>query len=185
MGYETALKKAWDDIKNAAKDGHLTVKFLSDEYDIDIDKRSLLSRSCNIPAKDHVSIILLHYYARKLRDKNLPGPTGDWVDFRSLEGGDAYFPAFRKRTTDYLIKKFGRDSIALIESANRFPSRGYERADRGVIIYPFEDVPILIIVNMADEEFGADANILFDRSIGKIFCTEDIVVLTDIVAREL
>ena len=43
----------------------------------------------------------------------------------------------------------------------------------------------MIKVSRADEEFGADAAILYDRSIERIFCVEDIVVLTEIVVHAL
>jgi hypothetical protein len=33
-----------------------------------------------------------------------------------------------------------------------------------------------------DEEFGPEANLLFDRSITEIFCTEDVVITAEIVA---
>jgi hypothetical protein len=36
-----------------------------------------------------------------------------------------------------------------------------------------------------DEEFGPEANLLFDKSITGIFCTEDIVVLAGIIASEV
>ena len=49
----------------------------------------------------------------------------------------------------------------------------------------FPEVPILVTIWKADEEFKAEANLLFDRSIRGIFCTEDIVVLAELVARAL
>ena len=52
----------------------------------------------------------------------------------------------------------------------------------GIIIHPIQEVSILITISKADEEFGPDANILFDKNISDIFCTEDIVVLTEMVA---
>jgi len=36
-----------------------------------------------------------------------------------------------------------------------------------------------------DEEFGPEANILFDKSITDIFCTEDIVVLSEHAAAHI
>jgi len=40
-------------------------------------------------------------------------------------------------------------------------------------------------MSKADEEFGPDANILFDKNISGIFCTEDIVVLTELIVHLL
>ena len=43
----------------------------------------------------------------------------------------------------------------------------------------------MILIWRADEEFGPEANMLFDESIKRIFCTEDIVVLAGTVAAAL
>jgi hypothetical protein len=37
----------------------------------------------------------------------------------------------------------------------------------------------------SDEDFGPDANIMFDKSVISIFCTEDIIVLAGLVAASL
>ena len=54
-----------------------------------------------------------------------------------------------------------------------------------IVLEVTEGVPILISLWRADEEFAANANIFFDRSINKIFCTEDIVVLAEMVAHAI
>ena len=74
--------------KNASK--HTIIN-----YTIDLDKRTILSDSCNVPAKEYVAIILLHYLARKTLLKGLPPPTGEWIDFKELDGGEGYYPAFK------------------------------------------------------------------------------------------
>ena len=57
--------------------------------------------------------------------------------------------------------------------------------DISYIIQAFSEVPLLIALFKADDEFGPDANILFDKDITGIFCTEDIVVLTEILVHSL
>ena len=144
-----------------------------------------MSASCNTPAKEYTSIILLHYLAQKLAFGKLPEGAGEWIDFNQLDGGEAYYPAFRKRTIDRLIKKYGNKPEELIAAAGRFPSKKGTLADVSVIIYPLDEIGILIKMSKADEEFGPDANILYDRNIPKIFCTEDIVVLTEMIVHQL
>ena len=154
-------------------------------HDIDLEKKTAVSASCNIPAKDHTVIILLHYLAQKLAFKILPPASGDWIDFNQLDGGEAYYPTFRKRTIDHIIKKFGQKPEELVRTAARFPSKPGSIGDVSAIIYPFEEVGILIKMSKADEEFGPDANILYDSNISKIFCTEDVVVLTEMIVHQL
>lgn len=185
MSYAQALEKAWSDLAGVAADRNIDVKFLSDTYSVDLAKKQVLSNSCNIPAKDHISIISLHYLFRKIKSKELPGLTGEWIDFNQVEGGEIYFPTFKKRTIDHIIKKFGTDPGLLVKSAERFPSKKGDTGDVSVIIYPFAEIPILVTAWKSDDEFGPDANILYDKSIKDILCTEDIVVLTEIVVHQL
>lgn len=185
MGYQQALDKAWSDITELSDRGTLTVKFLADEYTVDAGNKTVLSLSCNVPAKDYIAIIILHYLIRKLQLKELPKPVGVWIDFKELKGGEAYYPTFKNRTIDRLTKKFGDDHASFLASCGRFPSRKEPVGDTGLVIDAFEGVPILITLYKRDEEFGPDANILYDKGIQTIFVTEDVVVLTEIVVHSL
>jgi len=185
MGYEQALGKAWNEIAALSREKKFSLKFLADEYEIDVEQKRVLSLSCNVPAKEFLSIILLHYFIQKQKQRVLPQPSGDWVDFRQIEGGDAYYPAFKKRVTGTLFRKFSTRPDALWQVLERLPAKKSQLGDVGVVVEAFPEVPILVTIWKADEEFKAEANLLFDRSIRGIFCTEDIVVLAELVARAL
>lgn len=186
MGYAQALEKAWQDVIGIAGVKHLPVKLLSDTYDVDTGKRAIVSGSCGGNAKDYTAIIILHYLFQRLALKGrLPEPAGEWIDFNQLEGGEGYYPAFRKRTIGRVISKYGSKPDELLKATDRMPAKPAGLGDASVIVYPFAETPVLIKVSKADEEFGPDANILFDRNMPKIFCTEDIVVLTEIIVHQL
>ncbi len=185
MGYQKALELAWEDIRAISDQKRLSVDLLSDTYEIDVDSKTIHSLSCNIPAKEAESIILLHYIAKKIRLKGIPEPSGQWIDFNQLEGGEGYFPAFKKRTIDRIRKKFGQAPEGLLTASERFKSGKGTSGDVGIVFYPLENVPIMISIWKADEEFGPEVNIVFDRDIPAIFCTEDIVVLTELLVHRL
>lgn len=65
------------------------------------------------------------------------------------------------------------------------PGETADKGDAGIIIHPFKEISILITMSKADDEFGPDANILFDKNISNIFCTEDVIVLTEMVVHLL
>lgn len=175
MKHEAALSKAWLELKNLKKDRNFSVRFLSDEYTIDLKERRVLSLSCNAPAQGHISILILHYLLQKL--KELPQINGEWISFKQLDGGLAYYPAFKKRAIDPIVRKYGANPESLFELTERFNAKKIQLADVGVAIEVFDRVPVLITLWKGDEEFGPEANILFDKNIKDIFCTEDIVVL--------
>lgn len=183
MGYEVALKKAWEDLANLKAPKNLSVKFLADEYSVDSTTETNFSLSCNSPAKDFVSILILHYLVQKL--KGLPALNNRWLTFRELSGVEGYSQAYHKRSIEPIIRKYGNHPDALKEVLSRLPGRLSEGGDVGIIIEPFASVPVLIKLWKPDAEFGPDANMYFDASIRNIFCTEDIVVLAQIVASQL
>ncbi|MFA5410579.1 MAG: DUF3786 domain-containing protein [Candidatus Omnitrophota bacterium] len=184
MGYEAAIGNAWDESAKLKTDEKFSVKFLADEYTIDIAKKQVLSLACNVPAKDFTAILLLHYYlARKTR--GLPEVTGEWLTFRELSGIEGYEPAFRKRAIEPIIRKYGSHPEGILEALERLPGKRAGQGDIGIILEAFAGVPVLISLWRADAEFGPEANVFFDKSITAIFCTEDIVVLAGIIASQV
>jgi hypothetical protein len=156
---------------------------MADEYGVDTAARKVLSLSCNSPAKDFLSILILHYLAQKL--KGMPGLSGQWLPFRELSGIQGYYEAYHKRAIDPIIRKYGKNPDTLRGILGRLPSRLSDGGDIGIVVEAFADVPVLIKLWKADSEFGPDANIYFDASIKDIFCIEDIVVLAQAVAGQL
>ncbi|MCX5704994.1 MAG: DUF3786 domain-containing protein [Candidatus Omnitrophica bacterium] len=166
MSYEAAKLKAWEELRNLNPAKSLAVKFLAEEYSIDLQNQVVMSLSCNVPAKDFYCILILHYAVKKLQ--GLPAVIGEWLTFRELSGIEGYFEAFKKRAIEPIIRKYG-----------------HKVEDTVIEVITFEGVPALVKVWKSDEDFGPDANIYFDRSIREIFCTEDIVVLAGIIASSL
>lgn len=183
MSYEIAINKAWDELAQLKPEEIEPVKFLADEYSVELSDRRVMSASCNVLAKDFTAVLILHYLIRKL--KGLPGLCGEWLTFREFSGIEGYYDAFKKRSIDPVIRKYGRNPEGILSILSRLPARRAEGGDFAIEINAFEGVPVLIKLWKGDEEFGPDANIYFDKSIKEIFCTEDIVVLAGLVAGQL
>ncbi len=183
MGYAAALSKAWSGLEGISKEENISVRFLSDEYTVDSGNRRILSLSCNAPVKDYIGILILHYLKRKLR--GLPLINGEWISFKQLDGGEGYYPAFKKRVIDPIMRRYGSNPESVLELIERFKAKRIQLADFSIVLDVFDNVPVLITLWRGDEEFGPEANILFDKSIKDIFCTEDIVILAEFVARNI
>lgn len=183
MGYEIAVNKAWDNYILSGLGKLTQIRLLNDEYSIDAEAKKILSLSCNAPAKDYTAIIILHYLISE--SKGLPDVSKEWLDFRELSGVEGYQLAFRQRVIERVIKKFGGNPQGLLAVLERFPGKVSRQADAAIILEVFEKVPVLIQLWKGDEEFAPEANVLFDKSITKIFCTEDIVVLAEFIVHQL
>jgi len=180
MGYEIALDKAWRELEPLCPERRLSVRFMAEEYAVDLRGRLVLTASCNALSKDFVSVLILHYLIRKV--KGLPPITGEWCDFKELAAVEGYYSAFRGRAIEPVIRKYGNHPDAILSVLERLPGRRVAQGDIGICLDAFDNVPALILLWRPDEEFGPEANILFDRNITRIFCTEDIVVLAGFIA---
>lgn len=183
MSYEVALNKAWLDIANLNVDKNLSVKFLGDEYSIDVENKIIMSLSCNVKTKDYRAILILHYLKKKI--SGLPSLSGNWKNFREIASIEGYHETFRGRVLMPLIRKYGKNPEGVLLSAKRLSGKIVNKADAALEIEVFEGVPVLVEIWRQDEEFEAEANLLFDASISDIFCVEDIVVLAETVASAL
>lgn len=183
MSYDIAINKAWEELVALAEEKNLSVNFLGDEYSVDLEAKKLISLACNVPAKDFTAILILHYMAKKI--KGLRRLMGEWVSFKELSGIEGYYPAFRKRAIEPIIRKYGSNPKALLTVLERLPAKRAQTADVSIVVEAFEGVPVLVELWAGDEEFGPEANMLFDKNITDIFCTEDTVVLAGLVAATL
>ena len=51
MKYDAAILKSWQEVDGLTEKRSLTVRLLNDNYTVDLDKKEILSLSCNVPAK--------------------------------------------------------------------------------------------------------------------------------------
>lgn len=182
MGYAAALNEAWLKVAALKDKEEYKINFLSAEYLVDILQRQVRTAG-GLPAADFAAILILHYLAAGLA--GLPRPSGKWISFPELEGGKGYLSSFKKRCLDPVVNRYGDNPEGLLKSQARLGGQKAQVSDLGFIVEVFADVPVLVTFWRKDEEFLPEANMLFDESIRRIFCTEDIVVMAGFLASSL
>lgn len=181
MQFESAIKISWDKLSGSSISDNTKVKFLGDEYMVNFNLRQVLSLPNNTPLEDHRTVLILHYLSQKIT--GLPVASGEYLSFSNLFSTSSFADVFKKRSTDVILKRYGDNIFNILSILHNLPAQKINRADVAIVVEAFEGVPIVIELWDADEEFGPEANILFDKTITKIFCVEDIVVLAEVVAR--
>jgi hypothetical protein len=188
--YSAAEEKAWEDLihldsKNIAKnslagfDGRTFTLTVLDET-VTVDKWDGLVTSSK-PHDKSFEVLVLHY----LIGCRSGGPGGELVLFRQLKGGEAYNDAFQKRVNDRLAKEFGEDPDALARAGARLNGTKRTKGNASVELLLFPKVPVTVIVWRGDGEVPASSTILFDRSIGDIFPTEDVAIAASFLVEKL
>lgn len=126
-------------------------------------------------------MLILHYMQG---DKNA-APSEDWVAYREIPGATFYFSAFVKRAIDPLKKVFGNNLEGLSKAAEILEARPIDFGDVGLEFMPFPRIPVRMVLYEGDDEFPAEANILFDRSVGDLLSPEDIAWLAGMIVYRL
>jgi hypothetical protein len=124
-----------------------------------------------IPLQEQV--LILHY----LSAQEIPSTTGQWISYREIPGASFYFGAFVKRAVEPLKKVFGQNIPGFTQAAEILKGNKNESGDAGFEFRILPAVPLQLILWTGDEEFPEEANILFDKSIGRILSPEDVAWL--------
>jgi hypothetical protein len=132
-----------------------------------------------VPVQEKVLIIHYLNNARGVR------PKGDWVTFREVPAGEFYYSAFVKRALEPLKKTFGGNVEALKRAAPLLKGEQVPEADIAFSFLPLPLVPLKVLLWKGDEEFPAEASILFDRTVSEFFPAEDIAWLSGMVVYRL
>ena len=105
------------------------------------------------------------------------------MSFKELSSGESYYPAFRKRAIEPIIRKHGSNPQGIYACLERVPGERLKQADAAIRSTLLKKFLCLIEMWAGDDEFPPEANLLFDKSIQKIFCTEDIAVLGGFIGK--
>ncbi|MBQ8026386.1 MAG: DUF3786 domain-containing protein [Oscillospiraceae bacterium] len=107
-----------------------------------------------------MAILNLFYYAK-------PGAAvcGRFVPYRDVKGAAPFSPAFQKSIEEGLAKPFDGHMEALEGACRALKGEKISTGDVGYVIHAFDWMPVMTVFWDGDEEFPAQANLLFDARI--------------------
>jgi hypothetical protein len=190
-GRKVTLEKGWSDLK--AKDPEIvkkrakvkfdplkkifSVPFLNEEYEVDMAGEKI--RKADKEASPFTAILILHY----LVNASDLEPTGKFISFRELKGGDVYYQAFKRRAIDVIAENFTPELF--LDLYRRLGGERVDEGDAGMRFMAFPKIPITVLVWRGNEEIRGSANILFDETAGEHMPTEDLSLICSTIASRL
>jgi hypothetical protein len=159
----------------------LLVPFLGKTYRIDYPDfhfTSVEEPEVKVPLQEQV--LILHYL-----QGSRPFLKNQWIAYREIPGAGFYFGPFVKRAVDPLKKVFGNNSTGFAAAAVRLGGVAQETGDAAYCFSPLPYVPLQLIVWVGDDEFPAEANILFDGTAGDYLSPEDAAWLASLLVYRL
>lgn len=110
---------------------------------------------------------------------------GRWVAFREIPGAQAYAAAFRARTRPVVAAAHGRDVARFHAAGASLCGEHLAFGDAAFRFRVFPRLDVAVALRLADDEFPADAWLLFDASADHYLPIEDLAVVGELVARRL
>jgi hypothetical protein len=135
------------------------------------------------PRDAHVSIqiVLLHY----LLTANGTPPADRWLSFRELPDGLFYAQAFAGHAEGLLAEKLGANLDGFRRAAEALGGTCLDLANAAYRFQAFPRLAVAVLLWEGDEDFPAQARILFDAHAGHYLPTEDLSGVGDWLAHRL
>ncbi len=149
------------------------IPYLGHPYTLTVRDDKIAFDDASPPLKVPDQVLLLHYL---ITARGVP-VVEEWITFREVPSGSFYYTAFVKRAIAPLQKCFGERLALLGEVARAIGQVAASPGDMALKIFALPRVPIVLSLWRGDEEFPAEANLYFDRSISSYLSTEDIAYL--------
>ncbi|MBI5568994.1 MAG: DUF3786 domain-containing protein [Desulfomonile tiedjei] len=154
---------------------------LDREIALDLDSQQFAVLPGGQEAPVWLAILAMHY----LNAADGGQPRGKLKHFREFKEGQFYEPAFNRRTKEILVAVFGDNPEGMIEAGERLKGKIVQTGDAAVELAYFPCVPITCILWKGDEEFPAEASVLFDETADRFFSAEDMAVAGQMAVLEL
>lgn len=126
-------------------------------------------------------LLLLHY----LVTTDGAAIAAKWIAFRNLPGGLGYEPAFRRRANQRVVQRFGTDLGGFETAARLLGGEPLRFGDASFLFRTLPRVWLAVVLHLADDEFPADASVLFDGAASHHLPTEDLAVLGGMLVNRL
>jgi hypothetical protein len=126
-------------------------------------------------------ILILHYML-----SSTPAPlTDNWISYREISGASFYYSSFVRRAIDPLKKVFGQNIDGFLRAGDILGGKTIDTGDAGYEFRLFPNISLRLILWAGDEEFPAEAGIVFDENIGSMLSPEDIAWLAGMLVYRL
>lgn len=185
-GYETAVRVAVEKLQTIdlpqrcrqlglelPQNESLNLRAFGTDMALRLSDFQLFPAGSQEPVKVSDRILVLHYL---LCDVPIPEP-GELISFRQMDSGMFYLPAFLSRSVEPLVGRIGNDLELLKKNLQRFDWEPVKLGDFAARIHAIGNVYTTLIYRLGDDEFPPSADLLFDESIKRVYCTEDAAVL--------
>lgn len=161
----------------------LYITYYNQKYRLDRET-GMITLVCDpehtLPFNTLMSIYNLFYYSKA--DAKIKG---EFVPFRLVKRAAPFEPAFQKTIVKPLAKTFSGRCELLRKACLALGGTPIRQGDVGYVVNAFECIPVTVVFWDGDDEFEAQANILFDADITDFLHEETVCCIASDLVRRL
>ena len=146
-----------------------TISVWGDTYEIRPGERSVMKLRAT-PAREHgfLALFIIHY----LLEERAVDLEHIWISEKVIPGGATFFRGPHALPTNLITKRFGNDLTLFRARCEAIGGTPLEMADAAYRFEIVPQVPVAVLYWCGDEEFPAEAKLLFDKSISRCLATD-------------
>jgi hypothetical protein len=134
----------------------------NEEYVIDCAGKKIGRIGAATPEPHEFFSLFIIYYLLAAKDARV---SGEWISEKDLPGGATFFRGPHLLPTDLISGRFGDNLAEFKKCCRESGGAALDLADAAFRFDITPDIPVAVLYWQGDEDFPAEAKILYDRSI--------------------
>lgn len=143
------------------------------EYSIDPAGQSISAVSPDQSLHEYFVIFLVHYL---LHDTEIH-PSGEWISEKDMTGGPTFFRGPHTIPTEWISERFDNDLDSFKQFCTTYSGEPLDMADAAFCFTLTPNIRVAVLYWTGDEDFPAEAKILYDSSLAEHFALDVIYAL--------
>ena len=130
---------------------------------------------------EYMDLFIVHYL---MKAQGL-GVVNEWVSEKDIPGGSAFFRGPHTLPARDIALAFGKDIKGFKAACTRLGGRPLAMGDAAFVFDITPKIPVAVLLWLGDEDFDADAGLLFDKTVARHLALDIIYALGVLVCKTL
>lgn len=135
-----------------------------EEYIVDGAHQRVERPSTLLPAPHEYFYLFVIFYLLSAKDIET---CGEWISEKDLPGGPTFFRGPHLIPTELISDRFGNDLDGFKQCCEKLGGTALDLGDAAFRFEIAREIPVVVVYWLGDEDFPAEAGLLYDRSIGQ------------------
>ncbi len=159
-----------------------TFSVWGEDYAVFPSESRVEKQGANPSGVDRLMGLFIVYYLLNGKDLEV---ANEWISEKDMPGGTTFFRGPHVIPTELISDKYDHDVQGFVARCHQLGGTPLAMADGAFAFTITQRVPVAVLLWDGDEDFPAEAKVLFDRSITEHLTLDIIFSLADVVCRRI